>query len=267
MNDALDPIRQGQRRTWAAGNYAEVGKHLTAAAEATVAAAGIAPGMEVLDVATGTGNAALLAAKAGATVTGLDFTAELLRIARERAADEGLEVEFVEGDAEALPMADAAFDRVLSVFGVMFAPDHQRAAAELWRVCRPGGRIVLASWTPTGGISQIFSILQQDAPPPPEFQPPPLWGSKAHLRRLFPDGELSAEVVELPFRYDSVDDWLAFNETNAGPVAMARARLEPEGRWPEVRERMRSIALAADESGGNGFVLVGEYLLATVARP
>lgn len=268
MSDALDPIREGQRRTWAAGDYAEVGKHLVAAAEATVAAAGIAPGMDVLDVATGTGNAALLAARAGANVTGLDFTPRLLRIARERAASEGLRVEFVEGDAESLPMPGERFDRVLSVFGVMFAPDHHRAAAELWRVCKPGGLIALAAWTPTGGISQIFTLLQEGAPPPPPgFQPPPLWGSLAHLQRLFPDGEVAAEVVELPFRYDSVDDWLAFNEANAGPVALAKARLEAEGRWQELRDRIRSLALDADESGGEGFLLVGEYLLATVAKP
>lgn len=268
MSDELDQVREGQRRVWAAGDYAEVGKHLVAAAEAVVAAAGIQPGMEVLDVATGTGNAALLAAQAGARVVGVDFTPRLLGIARERAAADGLKAEFVEGDAESLPVADHAFDRVLSVFGVMFAPDHQRAAAELWRVCKPGGAIVLAAWTPTGGISQIFTMLQEGAPPPPPgFQPPPLWGSSAHLARLFPDGEVSAEVVPLPFRYASVDHWLAFNETNAGPVAMAKERLEAEGRWADMRERMRTLALEAGQSGGEGFVLVGEYLLSTVRKP
>lgn len=267
MSDQLDQVRQGQRQVWAAGDYAEVGRHLVPAAEAAVAAAGIQPGMDVLDVATGTGNAGLLAAQAGARVVGVDFTPRLLDIARERAAAGGLRAEFVEGDAESLPVGDHAFDRVLSVFGVMFAPDHQRAAAELWRACKPGGAIVLAAWTPAGGISQIFALLQEGAPPPPPgFQPPPLWGSAAHLQRLFPDGELSAEVVELPFRYASVEDWLTFNEANAGPVAMAKARLEGAGRWADMRERIRSLALEADRSGGDGFLLVGEYLLATVRK-
>ena len=268
MTDGLDGLRQAQRRTWSAGDYAEVGKHLVPASEAVVARAGIEPGMTVLDVATGTGNAALLAAEAGAAVTGVDFTPGLLEVARERAGSAGLEVEFVEGDAEALPVAGDGFDRVLSVFGVMFAAGHARAASELWRVCRPGGLIVLASWTPTGGISQIFAMLQEGAePPPPGFQHPPLWGSPAHLAGLFPEGELSTSIEHLPFRYDSVDEWLEFNERNSGPVKLAKQRLEADGRWDDLRRRVRDVALAANRAADDGFLLVGEYLLAVVNKP
>lgn len=268
MSDGLDGIREAQRRTWAAGNYVEVGKDLLPASEAVVARAQIAPGMDVLDVATGSGNAALLAARAGGVVTGIDFTPALLDAARERAREEGLDITLREGDAEALDLPDAAFDRVLSVFGVMFAPNHARAAAELWRVCRPGGRIVITAWTPAGGIGDILSILQEGAPPPPPgFQPPPLWGSPRHLRELFPEGELSTSVEELPFHEPSVDAWLESMETHAGPVVVAKARLEAEGRWQEMRERLRHLTQMANEADDGSLLLVGEYLLAVVHKP
>lgn len=268
MSDGLETVRQTQRRTWSAGDYTRVGTHLVDASVATVSRAALSPGMRVLDVATGTGNAALLAAEAGATVVGVDFTAVLLEAARGRARDAGLEVAFVEGDAESLPMPDDTFDRVLSVFGVMFAPDHRRAAAELWRVCKPGGSVVLASWTPTGGINSIMAVLQEGAPAfPPDFLPPPLWGSVDHLRGLFPDGELSTTVEELWFRYESVDHWLEFNERNAGAMALAKARMEVEGRWEQLRSRVRDMALATNRADGDGFLLVAEYLLASVHKP
>src|SRR3954452_2978944 len=173
------------KEMWDAGNFAAVAEKIFESGELVVDRAGVEPGMEVLDVACGTGNATLPAARTGARVTGLDFAPGLLEIARERAADAMVEIDFVEGDAQRLPFPDASFDRVLSTFGHMFAPDHRRTADEMKRVLRPGGAIAVACWTPEGSIGRMFRTISELVPPPPGAQPAALWGTEDHVRELW----------------------------------------------------------------------------------
>ena len=156
---------------WGSGNYAAVAEKISQAGELVIERSGLEPGMDVLDVACGTGNATIPAARAGARVTGLDFSPELLEIARERGSDAMVEVEWVEGDAQELAFEDASFDRVISTFGHMFAPDHRRTADEMRRVCRPGGTIATACWTPEGSIGRMFRTTAELVPPPPGGTP------------------------------------------------------------------------------------------------
>lgn len=268
MSAIDDAAAEGARRTWAAGDYTKVAEQLRPASRAVVAQVGVEPGMDVLDVATGTGNAALLAAAEGARVTGVDLTPELLAIARMRADESGLAIDFLEGNALALPVPDAAFDRVLSVFGVMFAPDHRRAAAELWRVCRPGGVVAVAAWPPEGGMAPLFRALASEGPPPPpDFEAPQLWGTAEHLRTLFPAGQLSTSVEHVVFEHDSVEAWMAFGEQHAGPVVVAKAALEAAGRWTDLRERVVATAHELNEADDGSFRLTSPYLLATIRKP
>src|ERR671910_2810696 len=198
---------------WAAGEYARIAGLIEDDPRfRLVSGVGIGPGMTVLDVATGTGNVAIPAAAQGAQVTGLDLTPELFDRARERAAEAGVEVEWVEGDAEDLPFEDGRFDRVLSTFGIQFAPRHQVAASEALRVTRPGGTIGLVNWTPQGHIGRILKAVGSRLPKPPEYvSPPPLWGDEAHVRELFaPAGvELEFERATNPFvGFGSPEDWV-----------------------------------------------------------
>jgi ubiquinone/menaquinone biosynthesis C-methylase UbiE len=182
----MEQFKQAQRAIWAAGDYGALSKYIAQAGERVVARTGIEPGMRVLDVACGTGNAALPAARAGARVTGLDLVPRLLDEGREKAAAVGLEVDWVEGDAEELPFEDAAFDRVVSTFGHMFAPRHRRVANEMARVCRSGGVIGTCPWTPEGTAGGIFRASASFMPPPPSFASPPiLWGTEDHVRNMF----------------------------------------------------------------------------------
>ena len=181
---------------WDAGNFAAVAEKILESGELVVERAGVEPGMEVLDVACGSGNATLPAARAGARVTGLDFAPGLLEIARERAADAMVEVDFVEGDAQALPFEDGSFDRVVSTFGHMFAPDHRRAADEMKRVLRPDGRIAVACWTPEGSIGRMFVTLAEVVPPPPGGEAPLLWGTEDHVRELWGDARFERHAIE-----------------------------------------------------------------------
>src|SRR5512147_2374154 len=174
----LASIKRRQQTTWASGDYASVAARIPIVAERLCDAADIHAGDRVLDVATGTGNAALAAARCGAVVTGVDYVPALLDRGRIRATAEGLEVDYQEGDAEALSFADDSFDAVLSVFGVMFAPDQEKAAAELLRVCRPGGTIALACWTPDGFIGEMFRAMARHVPPPSGLRSPMEWGSE-----------------------------------------------------------------------------------------
>jgi SAM-dependent methyltransferase len=198
---------------WAAGDYSAIAPHLVSAAEEVVRRAAPGPGEDVLDVACGTGNAALRAAQAGTRVTGLDLTPELLAIARAQAPD----ITWIEGDAQDLPFADASFDVVLSVFGCMFAPDHQRTAREILRVLRPGGRAVIASWTPEGESARLLRLVGRHLPPPPG-DPPVLWGDEEHVRTLFPGARCERAFVH--FRFETADDAAEFYVENFGPVVM-----------------------------------------------
>src|ERR671930_1123594 len=179
----LDGLKGRQQQMWASGDYATVAARIHPIAERLCDVADLVPGTRVLDVATGSGNAAVAAARCDCDVVGIDYVPGLLERARARAQVEGLAIDFVEGDAEALPFDDASFDAVLSVVGVMFAPDQEQAAAELLRVCRPGGTIALASWTPEGFIGELFRTVAKHVPPPAGVPSPMLWGSEEHLRK------------------------------------------------------------------------------------
>src|SRR5919107_886270 len=183
----FEAIKNNQRAGWETGDYPRVGNTLQIMAELLVEAADVRAGQRALDVACGQGNAAMAAARRFADATGIDYAANLLEQGRERAAAEHLPVTFLEGDAEKLPVPDAAFDLVTSTVGVMFAPNHQRAADELVRVTKPGGKIALASWTPSGMIGDLFRTVGKWAPPPPGVQPATLWGDEEHLSGLFGD--------------------------------------------------------------------------------
>ncbi len=261
----LDVIKDRQRHMWTIGDYAAIAEMIEVASEAAVERVGAGPGRKLLDVATGTGNAALAAARRGATVTGLDLTPKLVEIATERSREAGLEIEFVEGDAEALPFADDSFDCVTSVFGVMFAPHQQRAADELRRVCRPGGRIVTCAWTPSGLNGQMFALIGANMPPPPEgFQPPVLWGTEERLRELFSGADVRIEELNVPFRDDSIEEWMARNERILGPTVMAKEVLEDEGKWEPLREQLTALYSEANQAVDGTMHVEAEYLLAVV---
>jgi SAM-dependent methyltransferase len=220
----------------------------------------------LLDVGTGSGgNLAIPAALLGAEVVGLDVTPELLALARRHADGAGVEVEWVEGDAQELPFADVSFDRVTSTFGAMFAPDHARTARELVRVCRPGGRIVMATWLDDGFVGELFTLTGNFLPPPPPgVQPPSLWGVEAHVREAFGavDADLSIgrEIVE--FDFASVDDAVQRYAASFGPFVSARAVLEPQGRWQDFlgafRELVTRFNLATDGTARipSGYLLI-----------
>jgi SAM-dependent methyltransferase len=264
----FEEIKDRQRHMWTVGDFPEVATRTVAAAESVVDRLGIEAGERVLDVATGTGNGALLAAERGAAASGLDLTPKLLAVAAERAAAAGLEVDLVEGDAEALPYDDDSFDAVISMFGVMFAPDQQRAADELVRVCRPGGRIGVAAWTPAGSVGQLFMLLAQHLPPPPEgFQPPILWGVEDHVRSLFAADGLGVTCTPELVRFadESVEDWMDREEQRLGPIILAKEALEPQGRWKEVREQLLVQAADANKATDGTLLLEAEYLLTVVA--
>ena len=247
---------------WGSGNYAAVAERISEVGRLVVERAGLEPGMELLDVACGAGNATIPAAREGARVTGLDFSPDLLAIARERAADAMVEVDWVEGDAQELPFDDASFDRVISTFGHMFAPDHQRTAAEMLRVCRPGGTIAVACWPPDGSIGRMFRVTAELVPPPPGGQPPILWGTEAHIRELLGDGEFERHEVE--WKDESVESYARFMLESFGPLLNARELLGE--RENELDEAFRAF-LAAENLNDDGTLrFKGEYLLAVVRR-
>ena len=179
----IGALKARMRSTWMAGDFGQIARFAEQECATFVNRLGLQPGMQVLDVACGTGNQSLPAARAGATVTGVDIATNLLAQARQRAANEGLAITFQEGDAEALPFPDASFDVVLTMFGAMFAPRPDLTAAELLRVCKPGGRVAMGNWTPTGFVGTMFRLTAQHVPPPPGVPPPTLWGDEATVRQ------------------------------------------------------------------------------------
>jgi SAM-dependent methyltransferase len=258
-------LKLAHRATWAAGDYAAVARHIDEVPPRDLLARmDIQSGQEVLDVATGTGNLAIRAAATGAQVVGLDLTPELFETARARAAAHDVVVDWVEGDAEELPYEDEVFDRVLSAFGVQFAPRHEIVAHELAGVCRPGGRIGLVNWTPEGLIGELFKIMGTYLPAPPAFaSPPPLWGSPSHVSRLF---EGTPVVLEFdrgtnPWRFESPEAWVTFMETAYGPTVKARQRLTAEGRWEECRAEMVALAERRNEATDGSLHMEAEYLI------
>jgi ubiquinone/menaquinone biosynthesis C-methylase UbiE len=245
---------------WGTGNFHAVSEKIAGAGETLVEAAGIEPGMDVLDVGCGSGNATIPAAKRGARVTGVDASPGLIEVAREKGADAMVEVDWIVGDAQALPFETDSFDRVISIFGHMFAPDHRAAAAELKRVCRPGGRIAIACWSPEGTIGKMFQRMSQFAPPPPEgAQPPVLWGTEEHVRELLGDGvEFARHDVE--WVDESAEAYADFMEKSFPPLVAARARAGDDVVHDAYLEFLKEV----DEGGGDGFRFRGEYLLSTL---
>jgi SAM-dependent methyltransferase len=230
----IEEIKARTRQTWAAGNYDAVATGIWSVGERIVKAVAVRPGERVLDVAAGTGNAAIRAASAGGTVTALDLTPEMFVAGRRRAAEAGVDVTWVEGDAEALPFEDESFDVVLSTFGVMFAPRHAVAARELARVVRRGGRIGVATWAPDGTVAHLFRTIAAELPPPPNAEPPLAWGDPAHVEEIFAGTGLTLrfERDTLPIDPEiDVEDVAAFYIESFGPLVTARKALAEQGRW------------------------------------
>jgi SAM-dependent methyltransferase len=260
-------IKQRQQAAWASGDYSAVGTRLVLVAELLCEAVDLRAGERVLDVATGNGNAALAAARRFCDVTGVDYVPSLLERARERAKAEGLEVDFQEGDAEDLPFPDDSFDAVLSTCGAMFAPDQERTAAELLRVCRPGGRIGMVNWVPDGYVGELFRTIGRYIPPPPGIQPPVLWGSEDRLRELFgPEVTISAPRRTLLWRWPSAEHQAEFFATFYGPTHKAVAALGAD-RAAELRADMTEVARSFDASDDDTLVMRQDYLEVVVRKP
>ena len=257
-------IKQRQQAVWASGDYAVVGTTLQLVGERLCDAIDLRAGEQVLDVAAGNGNATLAAARQFAEVTSTDYVEALLERGRERAAAERLSVTFRHADAEALPFADDSFDVALSTFGVMFAPNQAKAAAELSRVIRRGGRVGLACWTPEGFIGQLFKTIGKHVPPPAGVKSPALWGTEARLAELFPEHDVKATKQIFNFRYKSPAHWLEIFKTYYGPTHRAFAALDAPKQ--AALEADISALLDAMNRGGKTLVVPGEYLEAVVTK-
>jgi SAM-dependent methyltransferase len=262
-------LKAKHRAMWAFGDYPSLASDLIAPlGAALVSAAGVRPGDRVLDVAAGSGNAAIPAALTGATVTASDLTPELLDAGRRDAQARGVDLQWEVADAEALPYEDDAFDTVLSCVGVMFAPHHQVAADELVRVCRPGGTIALLSWTPSGFIGQMFATMKPYAPPPPPgAQPPPLWGEEAHVRDLLGDRVTDVTAVRQSVTVDHFATPEAFRDYFAavyGPtIAVYRSLADDPVRVAALDRDLVDLARRHSRATGTGLVMEWEYLLLT----
>ena len=263
----LAAIKARQQTAWSSGNYAVIGTTLQIVGETLCEAADIRADERVLDVAAGNGNATLAAARRFAQVTSTDYVPALLDSARLRAEAEGLAVEFRIADAENLPFEDGAFDVVLSTFGVMFTPDQRRAVGELLRVVRPGGRIALANWTPTGFIGQLFATLGKRVPPPPGIRPPSLWGTRDWLEATFgrEAARLSIASRDYVFRYRSAAHWLEVFRTWYGPVHKAFQSLDAQGQQALAQD-ITQLIRRCNRSGNGAVVLPSKYLEVVIER-
>jgi ubiquinone/menaquinone biosynthesis C-methylase UbiE len=263
----LVALKTRQQAAWSSGDYAIVGTTLQIVGETLCEALDIRAGQKVLDVAAGNGNISLAAARRWCDVTATDYVPALLHRARERAEAERLGMEFREADAEALPFQDNAFDVVVSTFGVMFTPDQDQAAAEMLRVCRPGGKIGLANWTPQGFIGQLFKTIGKHLPPPAGAKSPALWGAPTRIEELF---ERQATFIGMAprtfvFRYRSADHWLEVFRTYYGPLLKAFAALDANAQRSlevDVRALIAEFNVAKDGTA----VIPSEYLEAVITR-
>lgn len=263
----LATIKTRQQAAWSSGDYAIVGSTLQIVGEQLCEALDLRAGQTVLDVAAGNGNATLAAARRWCEITSTDYVSALLERGRARAAANGLKVTFQEADAEALPFADASFDSVVSTFGVMFTSNQDKAAAELIRVCKPGGTIGLANWTPEGFVGQLFKTIGKHSPPPAGVKSPALWGTRARITELF-GAQASAIRIEprhFMFRYRSPQHWLEVFRTYYGPVLKTFAALPAEAQSALTTDLL-SLAGTFNRSGDATLVAPAEYLEIVVTR-
>ncbi len=263
----LAAVKTRQQAAWSTGNYAVVGTTLQSVGENLCEALDLRPGATVLDVAAGNGNATLAAARRWCHVTSTDYVPALLESGRARASAEGHTIRFMEADAEDLPFPDASFDVVLSTFGVMFTPDQGQAAKELARVCKPGGKIGLANWTPDSFIGQLFKTIGQYIPPAPGVKSPALWGTQARLEELF-DGsasDIAATEKQFNFRYHSPAHWIEVFRTYYGPMNKTFGALDAERQAAFTGDLLQLMA-ARNRSGDGTLVLPSEYLEVVITR-
>ena len=260
-------LKQRQQATWASGDFAIIGTTLQIVGESLAEAADVRAGERVLDVAAGNGNATLAAARRFARVTSTDYVPHLLEKGAGRARAEGLDVLFEVADAEALPYADASFDVALSTFGIMFTPEHHRAARELLRVVRSGGRIGLANWTPEGFLGDLFRVIAAHVPPPPGVQSPMLWGAEPHIVELFgPEAtDIRTHRRVFNFRYRSAAHWIEVFRNFYGPTHKVYAALDP-ARQAALTADITALLERLNVGGPYSLVVPGEYLEVVITR-
>lgn len=266
-NSELATIKARQQRAWASGDYAAVAARTQPMGERLCEAADLRAGWRVLDVAAGSGNAALAAARCGCEATALDYIPELLERGRVRAQAEGFDVNFVEGDAEALPFEDGWFDAVISCVGVMFTPDQERAAAEILRVCRPGGTIALANWTPDGFVGEVLAAVGRHVPSLAGVRPPALWGTEERLGELLGRGvsTLEGQRRTFVFRFRAAEELVEFFGTGYGPAVKAFEELDAAGReW--LADDLTELVRRHDRSDGGAVAIPSHYLEAVAVR-
>jgi len=262
----LTAIKAGQKIAWGSGDYAMIGTTLQIVGEMLCEAVDLRSNHRVLDVAAGNGNATLAAARRFAYVVSTDYVGSLLERGRERAKAERLPVVFQEEDAESLSFPDASFDVVLSTFGVMFTPNQEQAAKELMRVCRPGGKIGLANWTPESFIGQLFKTMGKYIPPAPGIKSPALWGNRTHLETLFgPRASVAAESKNFAFRYQSPSHWVKIFRNYYGPVVKAFAAIDPEAR-EALEARLYALLDTFNVAQDGTLVAPSEYLEVVVTK-
>ena len=259
-------IKGRQQAAWASGDYAAVGSALVLMPEMLCEAMDVRSGWAVLDVAAGSGNGSLAAARRGCRVTSTDYVPSLLERGKARAEAEGLQIKFLEADAENLPFADGAFDAVMSTVGVMFAPNQERAAAEMFRVCKAGGKIGLGNWTPEGFVGRIFRCIGKYVPPVAGLKPPSVWGTEARLKELFPGAAAMAVVKkEFMFRSLSPEAWLDHFKTYYGPMYRTFAALDEAGRTG-LTEDLLALVGSLNRAEDGTMVLPSEYLEVVISK-
>jgi SAM-dependent methyltransferase len=263
----LAAVKTRQQAAWSTGNYAVVGTTLQIVGENLCEALDLRAGSRVLDVAAGNGNATLAAARRWCDVTSTDYVSSLLESAQARARAEGLVIEFQQADAENLPFPDASFDAVMSTFGVMFTPNQDQAASELARVCKPGGRIGLANWTPGSFIGQVFKTIGKYIPPAPGVKSPALWGTKARLEELFGNTAQAIRTTsrEFVFRYRSPAHWIEVFRTYYGPMNKTFGALDAD-KQAAFTQDVLALMDSGNRSGDRTLVLPSEYLEVVIER-
>ncbi|MEO8286013.1 MAG: class I SAM-dependent methyltransferase [Chloroflexota bacterium] len=260
-------IKQRQQQTWNSGDFDRIATLIMITSELLCEAVDLHPGQAVLDVATGSGNTAISAARRFCRVTGIDYVPALLERARAKAAFEQLNITFTEGDAEAIPVPDGSFDAVLSTFGCMFAPNQEKAASELLRACKPGGKIGMANWTPTGFVGGIFRVTSRLVAPPAGIRPPVQWGTAARLQELFGDAASSIEIEPrmFVFRFLSADHFVDYFRTYYGPTLKAFAALDDAGKEALAND-LRELAHSFNRSGDDTMIIPAEYLEVVITK-